>query len=162
MGALLARRLGWVFADADTYHPPANVEKMRNGEPLTDADRLPWLRAIIAWMDERTAAGQSGVITCSALKRSYRGMLLEGRPTAEMVFLEADPEVLLQRVSARADHFFPRRLLESQLAALEHPSPAREPRVRVITGDGSAQDRVAEIIATLWPAGAPRGETGEV
>jgi gluconokinase len=155
VGALLARRLGWVFADADTFHPPANVEKMRNGEPLTDEDRLPWLQAIMAWMDERTAAGQSGVITCSALKRSYRGMLLEGRPTAEMVFLEADPEVLLQRVSARADHFFPRMLLESQLAALEHPSPAQEPRVRVITGDGSAQERVAEIIATLWPAGAP-------
>jgi gluconokinase len=159
VGTLLAGRLGWVFADADTFHPPANVEKMRNGEPLTDEDRLPWLRAIMAWMDERTAAGESGVITCSALKRSYRGMLLEGRPTAEMVFLEVDPEVLRRRVSARADHFFPRKLLESQLAALEQPSLVEEPRVRVITtGDGAPEETAAKIIATLWPSGAPRGE----
>src|SRR5207248_6915804 len=72
VGALLAGRLGWPFADADTFHPPANVEKMSRGQPLTDEDRRPWLRAITAWMDERATAGQSGVITCSALKRSYR------------------------------------------------------------------------------------------
>jgi gluconokinase len=158
VGVLLARRLGWVFADADTFHPAANVEKMRSGQPLTDEDRLPWLRAVMAWMDERIAAWQSGVITCSALKRSYRDMLLDGRPAAEMVFLEADPEVLMQRVSARADHFFPRKLLESQLATLEQPSSAQEPRVRVIAGDGTAQEMAAKIIATLWPSGAPRGE----
>src|SRR5690349_2824017 len=79
VGMLLAQQLGWAFADADTFHPPANVEKMRNGEPLTDEDRRPWLRAIEAWMDERIAAGESGVITCSALKRSYRDLLLDGR-----------------------------------------------------------------------------------
>jgi gluconokinase len=149
VGALLAGRLGWQFADADTFHPPANVEKMRNGEPLTDEDRLPWLRAITAWMGERITAGQSGVITCSALKRSYREMLLAGQPAARMAFLDVDPEVLRQRVLARPDHFFPRKLLESQLTALERPSPAEEPRVRVITGDGDAQETAARIITAL-------------
>jgi gluconokinase len=148
-GALLAGRLGWQFADADTFHLPANVAKMRNGEPLTDEDRRPWLRAIMAWMDQHIAAGQSGVITCSALKRSYRDMLLDGRPGATMVFLEVDPEVLLQRVSARPDHFFPRKLLESQLATLEPPSPAEEPRVRVLAEDGDPQETVAKIIVAL-------------
>lgn len=160
VGALLAGRLGWPFADADTFHPPANVEKMRDGEPLTDEDRLPWLRAITAWMDERLAAGQSGVITCSALKRSYRARLLEGRPAAGMVFLEVDPEVLLRRVSAREDHFFPRKLLETQLAALERPSAAEEPGVRVIVGVGDAQEMAAKIIAALWPDGTDGPATG--
>ena len=160
VGALLAGRLGWPFADADTFHPSANVEKMRAGEPLTDEDRLPWLRAIIAWMDERLAAGQSGVITCSALKRSYRAMLLDGQPTAAMVFLEVDPEVLRQRISARPNHFFPRKLLESQLATLEQPSAAEEPRVRALTEAGDPQELAAKIIAVLWPDGAPGGEHG--
>jgi gluconokinase len=160
VGALLAGRLDWMFADADTFHPPANVAKMRNGEPLTDEDRLPWLRAITEWMDERIAAGQSGVITCSALRRSYRETLLEGRPAATLAFLDVAPEVLLRRVSARPDHFFPRKLLESQLAALEPPSPAEAPRVRVIPGDGDAQETAGKIIAALWPHGRPGPATG--
>jgi gluconokinase len=154
VGALLAERLGWPFADADTFHPPANVEKMHNGEPLTDQDRLPWLRAIVAWMDERIAAGQPGVITCSALKRSYRDLLLDGRPSATIVFLKVDPQTLLRRVSARPGHFFPRTLLESQLAALEEPTPAEEPGVRVITADGGTRETAAAIMAALWPATA--------
>ena len=80
IGTLLAERLHWPFADADSFHPVANIEKMRRGEPLTDADRWPWLRAIGAWADERTAAGESAVLTCSALRRSYRTALLDGRP----------------------------------------------------------------------------------
>jgi gluconokinase len=87
VGALLAGRLRWRFADADTFHSEANVAKMRAGIPLTDEDRQPWLRAVTAWMDERIADGQSGVITCSALKRAYRAELLDGRPAATMVFL---------------------------------------------------------------------------
>jgi gluconokinase len=156
VGAVLAGRLGWPFADADTFHPPANVEKMRTGDALTDEDRLPWLRAIVAWMDERAMAGQSGVITCSALKRSYRAMLLDGRPAAAMVFLDVDPEVLRQRISARPNHFFPRKLLESQLETLEQPSAAEEPRVHAITEDGDAQELAAKIIAVLWPDGQGR------
>src|SRR6266567_4611663 len=94
VGALLAGRLGWRFADADGFHPAANVEKMRAGIPLTDDDRWPWLRAIAAWMDERIARSEPAVITCSALKRSYRDLLLDGRPGARMIFLAADPQVL--------------------------------------------------------------------
>ena len=80
VGAMLAARLGWRFADADEFHPAANIEKMRAGVPLTDDERWPWLQAIGAWMDERVARDESAVVTCSALKRSYRDMLLRGRP----------------------------------------------------------------------------------
>jgi gluconokinase len=80
VGALLAGRLGWRFADADDFHPAANVAKMRAGVPLTDEDRWPWLRTIAAWMDQRIAGNDPAVITCSALKRSYRDLLLDGRP----------------------------------------------------------------------------------
>ena len=94
VGVLLADRLGWRFADADDFHPAANVAKMRAGIPLTDADREPWLRSIAAWMDERIAHGEAAVVGCSALKRSYRDRLLAGRPEARMVFLTPGREVL--------------------------------------------------------------------
>jgi gluconokinase len=174
VGALLAEQLSWQFADADTFHSPANVEKMRNGEPLTDEDRAPWLQAICAWLDEHIAAGQPGVITCSALKRSYRDLLLADRPAVTMVFLDVDREILLRRVAARPGHFFPRKLLESQLAALERPSPAEAPRVLLITEDastedgnqdastedGGAQETAAKIIAMLRPHGMGEPATG--
>ena len=80
VGALLAGRLGWPFADGDAFHPAANLAKMKAGIPLTDADRGPWLAAIGAWMDERLAASQSAVVACSALRRAYRDALLGGRP----------------------------------------------------------------------------------
>ena len=86
VGAMLAARLGWRFADADEFHPAANIEKMRAGVPLTDDERWPWLQAIGAWMDERVARDESAVVTCSALKRSYRDMLLNGRPEAWLGF----------------------------------------------------------------------------
>jgi gluconokinase len=154
VGALIAGRLHWRFADADTFHPLANVEKMRAGTPLTDEDRMPWLQAIGAWMDGLIEAGESGVITCSALKRSYRDLLMAGRPTATMVFLEVSRKILMQRVSARPDHFFPEKLLNSQLEALEMPSPD-EPRVRVITANGQSAETAAKITAALWPSGEP-------
>lgn len=155
VGALVAGRLRWRFADADTFHPPTNIAKMRSGEPLTDEDRMPWLQAICTWMDERTAAGQSAVVTCSALKRSYRDLLMDGRPEATMVFLEVSREVLLQRVSARPEHFFPEKLLDSQLATLEPPTPQEEPHVHVIMADGDAHETADEIIAAVWPHGEP-------
>ncbi len=108
IGALLAGRLRWRFADADTFHPEANIAKMRAGIPLTDADREPWLHAITDWMDERIAAGQSAVVTCSALKRAYRDQLLAGGPTATMVFLQVSREVLEQRLQARHGSLLPR------------------------------------------------------
>jgi gluconokinase len=155
VGALLAGQLGWRFADADTFHPASNVEKMRAGIPLTDADRKPWLLAVTGWIDENLAAGQSAVVTCSALKRSYRHQLLDSRPAVTMAFLEVDRDILVKRLSARPGHFFPEKLLQSQLDTLEDPSPADEPHVHVITADGEATETAAKIVAVLWPAGLP-------
>src|SRR3954449_5667976 len=107
VGALLAGRLGWRFADADDFHPAANVAKMRAGVPLTDEDRWPWLRILAAWMDERIARNDPAVITCSALKRSYRDLLLDGRPRARMVFLAPDREELTRRLPPGTATSFP-------------------------------------------------------
>jgi gluconokinase len=153
VGALLAGRLRWRFADADTFHPAANVAKMRSGIPLTDADRGPWLRAVAAWMDERIAAGESGVVTCSALKRAYRDQLLNGRPMATMFFLEVPREALEKRLVSRPGHFFPEGLLDSQLSTLEPPAP--DERVRTVVENGDAESTAVQILATLWPDGEP-------
>ena len=154
VGALLAGRLRWLFADADSFHPEANRAKMRAGIPLTDADRGPWLHAITSWMDERIAAGQSAVVTCSALKRAYRDDLLSGRPMATMVFLQVSREVLEDRLLTRPDHFFPKKLLDSQLAALEPPGPDEE-QVHTVLAEGDSEQTAAKIMATLWPYGEP-------
>ena len=151
VGAMLAGHLHWRFADGDDFHPAANIEKMRAGIPLTDADRGPWLQSIAAWMDERIAQGESAVIPCSALKRSYRDVLLDGRPEAQLVFLAVDREVLASRLAARHAHFFPAQLLGSQLDTLEPPQ-ADERAVTVIehSADQPA-DTVARIVELLWP-----------
>jgi gluconokinase len=154
VGALLAGRLRWRFADADTFHPEANIVKMRAGIPLTDEDRQPWLHAVQDWIDTRIADGQSGVITCSALKRAYRAELLDGRPAATMVFLMVSRDVLDRRLLSRPGHFFPEKLLDSQLAALEPPTPD-EQRVQTVLAEDDAPQTAAKIIATLWPYGEP-------
>ena len=153
VGALIAGRLRWRFADADPLHPKANVAKMKAGIPLTDEDRQPWLRAVGEWIDERIAAEQQGVVTCSALKRAYRDMLLDGRPEAAMVFLTVSKQVLEERLLDRPDHFFPRKLLESQLADLELPEP--DERVMSVVSQGDPGQTAAKVIASLWPYGAP-------
>jgi len=149
VGALLADRLGWQFADADDFHPAANVTKMRAGIPLTDADRGPWLRAIAAWMDERIAHGEDAVVGCSALKRSYRDLLLNGRPAARMIFLAPDREVLARRLAARHGHFFPEQLLGTQLDALEPPGP--DERVLTVVPADDPAATVTSIITLIWP-----------
>ncbi|WP_433085476.1 gluconokinase [Dactylosporangium sp. CA-052675] len=123
VGAMLAGRLGWTYAEADDFHPPANVEKMAAGVPLTDADREPWLAAIGRWLDERAAAGEPGVVTCSGLRRVYRDRLREGRPQVRMVFLEGSRELIARRLAARHGHFMRVEMLDSQFAALEPPQP---------------------------------------
>jgi gluconokinase len=153
IGALVAGRLRWRFADADTFHPPANVAKMHAGIPLTDDDRQPWLRAVAAWIDERIKDDEPGVVSCSALKRAYRDLLLDGRPTASMVFLQVSRDELERRLLSRPDHFFPERLLDSQLQALELPAP--DERVRIVTEDGDSAHAAAKIIETMWPDGEP-------
>ena len=121
VGRLLADRLGWTFVEGDGFHPPANVEKMRRGEPLGDADRGPWLRALRRGIDELVAAGRSAVVTCSALKRTYRAILSDGRPEVTFVWLDAPPEQIRDRMRRRVGHFMPPGLLASQLATLEPP-----------------------------------------
>ena len=156
VGALLARLLRWQFADGDSFHPEANVAKMRSGIPLTDQDRDPWLRTVAGWMDSRIADGQSAVLACSALKRAYRDELLSGRPAATMVFLEVSREVLTRRLATRPAHFFPGKLLDSQLAALEPPAP--DERVRTVVEDGDPAQTAAKVITLLWPHGQPPPE----
>ncbi|RYI86167.1 MAG: gluconokinase [Acetobacteraceae bacterium] len=120
IGTLLAARLGVPFADADDFHPPANVAKMSAGQPLVDEDRWPWLEAIGAWMD---AQSPGGVITCSALKRVYRDRLRAARPRVRLLHLAGDAALIGARQAARPDHFMPPSLMASQFATLEAPGP---------------------------------------
>jgi gluconokinase len=119
----LATALGWPFRDADSFHPAANIAKMSSGSPLTDDDRWPWLDAIVTWMDARHAAGASGIVTCSALKRAYRDRLRRSRADVRFVHLHGSRALLAGRIAARKDHFMPPSLLDSQLATLELPGP---------------------------------------
>jgi gluconokinase len=123
VGAMLAGCLGWQYAEADDFHPRANVEKMAAGHPLTDADRKPWLEAIGRWIDERRAAHEPGVVTSSGLKRVYRDILREGRPEVRPVFLDGSPELIASRMVRRQGHFFAPGMLDSQFADLEPPTP---------------------------------------
>jgi len=149
VGQLLARRLRWIFADGDSFHPAANIAKMRAGLPLTDADRKPWLAAITSWMDDVIASGQSAVLACSALKRRYRDDLLAGRVEAVMVFLMIDRDQDEARVLTRSGHFFAEPLLASQYAALEPPDPAESRVHPVATGAESAGQLATDIITQL-------------
>lgn len=123
IGTLLAKRLGWAYAEADAFHPAGNVAKMAAGHPLDDADRAPWLAAIGRFIDETTAAGKPAVVTCSALKRAYRDQLRADRPNVGFVFLDVPYAVTSARLQAREGHFFPPDLLASQFRDLEAPDP---------------------------------------
>lgn len=154
VGGLLAERYGWPFRDADTFHPPANIAKMTAGTALTDADRKPWLEAIAAWLDERRAAGGHGIVTCSALKRAYRDILLAGRPDVRLVYLAGTRDVIAPRMAARKDHFMPPALLDSQLATLEPPTADERPvKVDVSGTPREIADAISSALArTVQPA----------
>ena len=124
VGRMLAARLGWTFRDGDEFHPETNVAKMQAGTPLNDEDRRPWLLAIQQFMRAEQSAGRSAVIACSALKESYRDLLLRGEPWVRFVHLTGPREMIEQRMRARAGHFMPVALLDSQLATLETPGDA--------------------------------------
>lgn len=151
IGTVLAARLGWTFEDADALHSAAEIAKMHSGEPLTDADRWPWLEAVAAWMDQRIAAGESAVVACSALKHSYRDYLYRGRPAVRMVMLAADADTLAARLTGRRGHFFPARLLQSQLADLEMPEDSE--RTFVVLAVRSPTETADEIIRRLGLTG---------
>jgi len=122
VGELIAARLGWPFVDGDDLHPAANIEKMRGGTPLTDADRAPWLAAIGAWIDARASASEPGVVACSALKRAYRDTLRQGRPQVRIVYLRGSKLEIAERLAHREGHFWPAKLLDSQFDDLEEPT----------------------------------------
>jgi carbohydrate kinase (thermoresistant glucokinase family) len=147
IAALLAGMLHWQFADGDDFHPAANVQKMKSGVPLTDEDRLPWLRAIASWIAGLRASGEHGVVACSALKRSYRAMLCGNCGDVRLVYLRGDADVISHRMAARHEHFMPLALLESQLQTLEEPTP--DEHVLAVSIDASPHEIASRIIAEL-------------
>ena len=146
VGALLAGELGWDFRDGDAFHPPANVEKMSSGAPLTDADRWPWLDAIAAHVAELETSGGHVVVACSALKRAYRDRLKAGGRVL-FVHLDGTYELVDARMKARKNHFMPPSLLQSQFATLEPPAPD-EPAVRIPI-ESQPADIARRILAKL-------------
>jgi gluconokinase len=147
VGGLLSDRLGWTFEEGDSLHPAANVEKMAAGIPLTDEDRWPWLAKVADWIDNRLDAGESGIITCSALKRTYRNMLNRRGSGVEFVYLSVGKAELTERVEHRPGHFMPASLLNSQLETLEPPSPS-EPAIDVDAGTDPqlVVDRIMRVL----------------
>jgi len=123
VGRLLAEQLGWTFADADDFHPRANVEKMERGVPLNDDDRAPWLDRLRVQIMNWIANGQSAVLACSALKRNYRQELSVG-PEVRFVYLKGSPELIAKRLRLRRGHFADEKILAGQFADLEEPETA--------------------------------------
>jgi gluconokinase len=148
VGRQLAAALGWTFAEGDDFHPAANVAKMAGGTPLTDADRWPWLDAIGRWMVTEGTENHSAVVTCSALKRRYRDRLRVAWPPLRLVYLRVDREELQRRLAVRLEHFFPARLLDSQLQDLEPPQADEQPIV--VSGDVDAI--VRSVVPLLCPS----------
>lgn len=122
-GEALAARLGWPFTEGDAFHPESNVEKMHSGQPLTDADREPWLRALAVELGRFEERGESSVMGCSSLKRAYRDILRSGAPRVRFLHVHGTREILSDRLNRREGHFFPPELLDSQLATLELLAP---------------------------------------
>jgi len=144
---LLAAALRCPLLEGDDLHPPLNVEKMHHGVALTDADRRPWLDKIAAAIDDWRARGQSGVVACSALKRSYRDIIIGNRPEVRLVYLEGSRELIRERLAARKGHFMPPALLDSQFAALE--PPAGNERAIIVDVGGAPETIVGEILRRL-------------
>ena len=140
VGTRLATALGWSFYDADDYHPEANVAKMARGQPLTDADRAPWLQRLHDLIVDCGARGENAVLACSALKASYRRQLTSSGAEVRFVFLRADPALIRARLHDRKDHFAGAALLASQFAALEPPAEAI-----VVDAAATPAELVAEI-----------------
>lgn len=145
IGAALAQRLRVPFADADDFHPQANIDKMSAGIPLTDDDRGPWLATIATWLADHAAGG--GVASCSALKRSYRDVLAAAAPQAFFVHLHGEPDVIAARVAGRPGHFMPAALVESQFATLEPLEPGEHGAVLDV--DQQVDDLVTQSLDLL-------------
>jgi len=160
IGEQLARRLGWRFTEGDALHPPQNVAKMRSGQPLTDADRAPWLTAVAQAIDDWRQRGQRGIITCSALKRAYRRQIIGDRGDVRLVFLKGPRVLIADRMAARHDHFMPASLLDSQFGTLEVPGPDEHP---IAVGvDRPAREIVGRIVDSLFPAAEKPPDFGQI
>lgn len=143
VGRLIAAALNARFIEGDAFHPAANVDKMRRGLPLDDADRAPWLAALAASLNGYVARGKTVVLACSALKRAYRDALRAGAPQARFVYLKGDAAQIAARLAARKGHYMPPSLLASQWAALEEPAPDERAIVADITDSPPAIARHA-------------------
>ena len=147
IGKALALQEGWEFAEGDQFHPPANVTKMRQGIPLDDDDRWPWLQAIADWIGEQEAEGTSAVVACSALKRSYRDLLASGHPSVWFAHLTAPEAELDRRLRNRPGHYMPASLLPSQLQTLQPLQP--DESGQAFDDAGGVEDVVARIVAAM-------------
>jgi len=147
IGHLLADRLGWPLLEGDEFHSAANIAKMREAVPLNDADRRPWLEAIAAQLADWYGRGQSGLVTCSALKRIYRDCLVADCPSARFIHLKGDSALIRPRLVGRFGHFMPVDLLDSQFAALQEPG--RDEKAITVMVDRSPDEIAAEIQARL-------------
>ena len=147
----LAARLGWAFEEGDALHPGTNIAKMHAGIALTDEDRLPWLARVAAWIDAQRAQKQPGIITCSALKRSYREIILGDRPEVRLVYLRGGRDLIAGHLASRTGHFFSPSLLQSQFDTLEEPDPSEDP-LTVDLGPPAAE--IAGAIVRLLGAGS--------
>ena len=145
VAGILAGQLGWDLEEGDDLHPPANVEKMAAGTPLTDDDRWPWLERVADWISDHTRAGLPGIITCSALKRIYRDRMRGDHVV--FVHLTGSKDTISHRIAARTDHFMPTTLLDSQIATLEPPGP--DENVLVIDIGRRPADEAGEVITRL-------------
>ncbi len=142
----LAGRLGWPFEEGDALHPDTNIAKMHAGIPLTDADRQPWLERVAAWIDGQRVKKQPGIITCSALKRAYRQIIIGDRPEVRLVYLRGGRDLVAEHLAGRHGHFMPAALLRSQIDTLEEPDPSEDP----LTVDaGAPAPQVADEIIRL-------------
>jgi carbohydrate kinase (thermoresistant glucokinase family) len=149
IGRRLAERLCWKFEEGDGLHPAENVAKMKSGQPLTDADRAPWLAAIAAVIDRWRNYAERGVITCSALKRVYRRQIIGDRTDVRLVYLDGTRNLIAERLARRRGHFMPAALLDSQFATLELPEPHENP---IMVGiDRPVEVIVEGIVGALFP-----------
>jgi gluconokinase len=123
-GVQVAQKLGWIFLDADNFHPAANIEKMKHGIPLNDEDRAPWLQRLHDELQHQIAEGHSVILACSALKESYRKVLRDEVSPPTFVYLDVDLQTIRDRLQHRTEHFFPKELMQSQFATLEKPQDA--------------------------------------
>lgn len=147
IGEHLAERLAWSYEDGDRFHPASNVAKMSAGQPLTDADRWPWLMAIAEEIDKICLTGRHAVIGCSALKRTYRRVLVHGRSDVRIIFLDGTQALIASRLAQRKGHFMPPGLLESQFETLEPPDASENPVT--VSIDASVDAVVSDIIRQL-------------